>query len=172
MTSCTIVKAFVDTNVLFYAYDKTAAEKHRLAALLVRSLWQQGGAILSAQVLQEFYVNVTRKIPRPLPAARARGVVSAYCAWHLEQCTCETIMFAAEVQERHQLSFWDGLIVAAAAQAGAELLLSEDLNAGQVIEGVRITNPFDDSDPQVRRLLSHPIAEDEASDYSTSATRD
>jgi predicted nucleic acid-binding protein len=85
---------------LIYAYDKTAAEKHRLAALLVRSLRQQGGAILSAQVLQEFYVNVTRKIPRLLSAARARGVVSAYCAWHLEQCTCETIMFAAEVQER------------------------------------------------------------------------
>jgi predicted nucleic acid-binding protein len=63
------VKGFVDTNVLIYAYDKEAADKHRLAALLVRSLWQQGGAIVSTQVLREFYANVTRKIPRPLSAA-------------------------------------------------------------------------------------------------------
>jgi hypothetical protein len=77
-------------------------------------------------------------------------------------------MLATEVQERHQLSFWDGLIRAAAAQSGAELLLSEDMNAGQIIEGVRIANPFDEADPVVHRLLSHRISEPEAGAYSTS----
>ncbi|KAA6185099.1 PIN domain-containing protein [Thiohalocapsa marina] len=160
-----IVKPFVDTNILIYAYDRAAADKHHTAALLLRSLWQQGGAILSAQVLQEFYVNVTRKIPQPLTASQTRGILKAYCAWQLEPCTCETIMLASEVQERHQLSFWDGLILASAAQGGAELLLSEDLNARQIIEGVRIVNPFHDTDPDMHRLLRDQISESASVPY-------
>jgi predicted nucleic acid-binding protein len=157
-----IVKPFVDTNVLLYAYDKAAGMRHETARLVIRALWEQGGAVLSTQVLQEFYVNVTRKIPKPLSPAAARGILSGYCAWQVEQARCDTVLRASEVQERHRLSFWDGLIVAAAAQGGADVLLSEDLNAGQVIEGVRVVDPFDETDPMLHQLLGNRIADGRA----------
>lgn len=151
--NCMTAKPFVDTNVLIYGYDKTAGSRHQAAAALLRCLWQRGGGSLSTQVLQEFYVNVTRKIPQPLTAARARGILRDYCAWHIEPISCETVLQASDVQERNQLSFWDALIVAAATRSGADLLLSEDLNAGQIVEGVRIVSPFFDTDPYLRELL-------------------
>jgi predicted nucleic acid-binding protein len=135
-------RVFVDTNVLIYAYDIDAGEKHGRAKGLLAGLWEADGGIISTQVLQEFYVNVTAKIPTPIAPARARGVLSAYRAWQVEQSSLDTILFASELQERHQLSFWDAMIVAAASNGGAETLLTEDLNHGQVIEGVRVRNPF------------------------------
>ena len=156
------VKPFVDTNVLLYAYDKAAGIRHETARLLIRALWQRGGAVLSTQVMQEFYVNVTRKIPEPLSPVSARGILDGYCAWQVERADCETVLRASEVQERHQLLFRDALIIVSAAQGGADVLLSEDLNAGQVIEGVRVVDPFDETDPMLRRLLGNRIAEGSA----------
>lgn len=150
-----IVKPFVDTNILIYAHDREAGARRDSAAELVRHLWQRGGAVLSTQVLHEFYVNVTRKIPSPLTPAKARGIVENYCAWQVEISTCETIRQATDIQERHQLSFWDALIVATAAQGGADVLFSEDLNAGQLIEGVRVINPFTADTETMRALLSN-----------------
>ena len=98
--------------------------------------------VISVQVLQEFYVNITRKIPQPLPLADARGLVGVYRAWRVEVTTAETVLRASEIQERNQLSFWDAMILATAVQGGAETLLSEDMNHGQMIEGVRVENPF------------------------------
>ncbi len=152
-------KPFLDTNVLLYAYDRQAEPRRSTAAALLRALWQGGGGILSTQVLQEFYVNVTRKIPSPLPPASARAIVDHYCTWQVERNDCDTVLRAAEIQQRHQLSFWDALIVAAAAQGAAETLLSEDLNSGQVIAGVRIVNPFRTNDPDVCALLGHATGE-------------
>ena len=146
-------KPFVDTNVLLYAYDRQAGERRARAATLLRALWQRGGGMLSTQVLKEFFVNVTRKIDPPLAPAKARVVIGDYCTWQVEQTGCDTVLHATELQERYALSFWDALIVAAAAQGGADTLLSEDLNAGQVIAGVRVVNPFADDDPAVRALL-------------------
>ena len=135
-------RAFVDTNVLIYAYDTDAGEKHYRAREMLKELWEADGGIISTQVLQEFYVNVTMKIPTPITPARARGILSTYGVWQVEQSDLETILFASELQERHRLSFWDAMIIAAASKGGAETLLTEDLNHGQVMEGVRVCNPF------------------------------
>ena len=135
-------KPFVDTNILIYAHDLDAGAKHKQAAELIRRLWENGGGVLSTQVLQEFYVNVTQKIPQPIPLATARGIIDAYRAWQVEVNTVETVLLASEYQERNQLSFWDTMIVAAAVQGGATVLLTEDPNAGQLIEGVEVRNPF------------------------------
>jgi predicted nucleic acid-binding protein len=135
-------KVFVDTNILIYAYDRDAGEKHRLASELVRRLWIEGNGVISTQVLQEFYVNATAKIPKPIPYSKARAVISRYLVWQVEANTPESVLRASEIQERHRLSFWDALIIAAAAQAGAENLYTEDLNHGQVIAGVEVINPF------------------------------
>ncbi|MGB5420985.1 MAG: PIN domain-containing protein [Desulfobacterales bacterium] len=135
-------KVFLDTNVLIYAYDSDAGEKHTVAAAILRNLWETETGIVSVQVLQEFYVNVTRKIPNPLPKPKAREIIQSYRAWPIELNDIETIFAASEFEERYKLSFWDALIVAAACNANAEKILTEDLNHGQRIEGVFIENPF------------------------------
>ena len=134
--------AFVDTNVLVYAHDKDQGTKHERAGEIVAVLWERRTGLISTQVLQEFYETVTRKIPKPISPSRARSVIRAYGQWKLETNGLDTILQASELQERHRLSFWDAMIVAAAIRSGAEVLLSEDLNDGQLIEGVRIRNPF------------------------------
>jgi predicted nucleic acid-binding protein len=140
-------KAFVDTNILIYAYDVDAGAKHATAADVLRRLWHDGYGVLSTQVLQEFYVNATAKIPKPITPGEARAVISRYLAWPVEANTADAVIRASEIQERHRLSFWDALIIVAAVKAGAVTLLSEDLNHGQVIEGVKIVNPFLEEKP-------------------------
>ena len=95
-------------------------------------------------VLQEFYVNVTQRIPKRLPKAAARAVVNSYLIWCVETTTAE-ISAAFRIEDEAKIAFWDALIVAGAIRAGADRLLSEDLNAGQTISGVRIENPFQES---------------------------
>ena len=135
-------RVFVDTNVLIYAHDVDAGERHAAAARLVAELWESRRAVISTQVLQEFYVNATRKIPSPLSRAVARQFVRTYSAWQTETVGPQDIQFASELEEQHQLSFWDALIVAAALKAGAGTILTEDLSPGRSISGVRIENPF------------------------------
>jgi predicted nucleic acid-binding protein len=135
-------RPFVDTNILIYAHDCDAGSRHDQANAIVRGLWEQGGGILSTQVLQEFYVNVTRKMAKPLDPATARGLISAYREWRVEVVEVSTILQASEYQERYRIAFWDAVIIAAAVQGGASILLTEDLNHGQVIAGVEVRNPF------------------------------
>lgn len=135
-------KVFVDTNVLIYAHDLDAGPKRTVASAILKELWSTRLGILSTQVLQEFYVNVTRKIPSPLSPAVAREIVRSYCAWPVEVLEPEMILRASDIEERHQLSFWDALIVTAALAGHAAKILSEDLHPGQTIEGVLIENPF------------------------------
>lgn len=133
---------FVDTNILIYAYDLDAGAKHNVASEIVRNLWLSRRGVISTQILQEFYVTVTKKISSPLTPSRARGVIKTYESWHLQINDLGTIMLGSELQERYTLSFWDGMVLAAARQAGARVLLTEDLNSGQVVEGIEINNPF------------------------------
>jgi predicted nucleic acid-binding protein len=134
-------KTFVDTNILIYAYDLDAKEKHSIAKEVLNELWVDRSGALSAQVLQEFYVNVTRKIAKPLTKKLARSVVEAYAIWCIDTTPAE-MTAAFRIEDTARISFWDALICAAAVKAGAERILSEDLNAGQVIDGIHIENPF------------------------------
>jgi predicted nucleic acid-binding protein len=133
---------FVDTNVLIYAHDVQAGQRHEVAKALVTELWRSRGGILSTQVLQEFYVNVTRKIPKPLPRGEARRILRQYSRWPVVAIAPADVLAASELEERHQLAFWDALILVAARRGGAVAVLSEDLASGSVLEGVRIVNPF------------------------------
>lgn len=133
---------FVDTNVLVYAHDTEAGERHVRAAGIIADLWKARTGLLSVQVLQEFYVNVTRKIPEPLPTATAREVVRNYTLWQTEWILPVDVTRASEIEEQNRISFWDALIVTAAIKGGASRILSEDLNPGQIIAGIPVENPF------------------------------
>jgi predicted nucleic acid-binding protein len=134
-------KSFVDTNVLIYAHDVDADSKHEIAKDVIRTLWAERAGILSMQVLQEFYVNATRKIPQPLSKAKARTVVDTYAVWCVAPNTSD-LSTAFKIEDDAKIGFWDAMILAIAARSGAARVLSEDLNAGQVIAGVAIENPF------------------------------
>jgi predicted nucleic acid-binding protein len=134
-------KTFVDTNVLIYAHDVDAREKHAVAKDLLRDLWSERCGVVSMQVLQEFYVNVTRKIASPIPKDAARLVVNTYSIWCVETTPAE-ISAAFRIEDESRIGFWDALIVASAVKSGAIRILSEDMNAQQKISGIRIENPF------------------------------
>jgi len=135
---------FVDTNILVYANDLTAGEKHTRAARALERLWVEQTGRISVQVLQECYVTVTQKLA--IARSHAREIVKNYTPWVQCSTTPETILRASEIAEQAQISFWDGLIVASAEQAGASLLYTEDLNAGQIIAGIKIINPLSEYD--------------------------
>lgn len=132
---------FVDTNVLAYAHDLTES-RQPVAAGLLGSLWESRSGVLSTQVLQEFYVVATRKFRPPLSRSEARQLVAAYGEWRVVHIDVPLIIAASDLEDRHNLSFWDALILAAARHAGASRLVSEDLQTGRRIAGVRIENPF------------------------------
>jgi predicted nucleic acid-binding protein len=138
---------FVDTNVLLYAYDRTAGRKHLLARSLLVELWTSRRGLLSTQVMQEFYVNATRKLPRPIPASRARAIVAAYATWPVHHIAPADITEASQLEGRYRLSFWDCLIIVAASRMGAASLVTEDMQHGRAIAGIRIVNPFADMHP-------------------------
>jgi predicted nucleic acid-binding protein len=133
---------FVDTNVLVYAYDADAGDKHEAAKEVLTRLWIDETGLISTQVLQEFHVTVTRKLRAPLDRRRAREVVATYGAWEPHRPSVDDVLAAAELEERHQLAFWDALIVVAAQRSGAALLLSEDLQDGRRFGDVTVASPF------------------------------
>jgi predicted nucleic acid-binding protein len=135
-------RVFVDTNILIYAHDLDAGIKHKKSFAVVKRLWEEGTGVLSTQVLQEFYVNVTRKIRTPLPPPTVRAIIENYMAWHIELNGPETVLLASMIEERYRLSFWDAMIVAAARSAAVERILTEDLSHGQMLEGMLVENPF------------------------------
>jgi predicted nucleic acid-binding protein len=135
-------RAFVDTNVLVYAYDADAGQKHDTARRLLTELWTDESGAISIQVLQEFYVTVTRKLPKPLTARTAREVVHTYDVWAPHRPTVEDLVAASELEERHRLAFWDALIIVSAGRCESATLLSEDLQNGQRFGPLVVTNPF------------------------------
>ncbi len=135
-------KLFLDTNVLIYAYDVTAKEKHERAKDILLDLWSSGRGILSTQVLQEFFVMTTGKIPAPLTKKAAKEIVHDLLRWEVVVNDGEVIEKAIDLHERHKVSFWDAMIIEAAARGGAKVLLSEDLTHGRTVAGVKIQNPF------------------------------
>ena len=137
---------FVDTNILMYAHDAAAGEKHQRAKALVEQLWETRSGVVSTQVLQELAVNLRRKVRKPLNATATRDVVSDYLVWQVVVNGGDSILEALDFEERYQVSFWDALIIQAAHAAGAETLYSEDLSDGQRYGGVTVKNPFRTAD--------------------------
>ena len=135
-------KAFVDTNVLIYAHDASEAVKQPLARAALDRLWDAGSGTLSTQILQEFYSVATHELAPPMTRIEARQIVELYSAWPVVVLDPALILNATRVEEEHQLSFWDALVVEAARVAGAERLLTEDMQHGRIIEGVTIDNPL------------------------------
>jgi predicted nucleic acid-binding protein len=133
---------FVDTNILMYAHDNAAGEKHERAKTLVEELWRERKGVVSTQVLQELAVNLRRKAARPLDAKATRDVVSDYLAWQVVVNGGDSILEALDLEARYQISFWDALVIQAAQLAGAEILYSEDLSDGQTYGSVRVINPL------------------------------
>ncbi len=133
---------FIDTNILVYAYDADAGTKHAKAQAILRECWETESGAISIQVLQEFYVTVTRKLPRALPIQDARSIMQTYQVWPVHIPAVEDVIAASELEEQHQLSFWDALIVRAAQVSGATTLFSEDLQDGRQIGDLKIVNPF------------------------------
>lgn len=133
---------FVDTNVLLYALDEDQGDRYIVAAATIENLWESNDGVLSTQVLQELYVNLTRKLRLPMSRPRARAAVERYTTWPVHQVTPGNILAASELEQRHTLAFWDALIVVAAQELGAARILTEDMQHGRTFGGVRIENPF------------------------------
>jgi predicted nucleic acid-binding protein len=138
-------RTFLDTNVLVYAFDDADRSKQQHAWSILEAAAEAGDFVISTQVLQEFYVIATRKIARPLPAADAERVVHRLTALPVVQVDPPLILAAVALSRRHQLSLWDALILRAAEESGCTRLLSEDLQDGFEIGGVRVENPFSGS---------------------------
>ena len=133
---------FVDTNVLVYGRDASEPEKQQRAMAWMTHLWESQRGRLSVQVLQEFYVSVTRKLPRPLPPGRAREIIREYLAWTVVPGTPDLLDAALDLHQRSGLSFWDAMIIQAAMDAGCERVYSEDMGDGRRYGPVTVVNPF------------------------------
>ena len=134
---------FLDTNILVYAHDKSAGEKHERARRLTQKLWDSETGCLSVQVLQEFYVTVTRKVKKPLDVESAVRIVEDLAFWKIHAPDARDVLGAIDLQRRYMISFWDAMIVWSAAQLGCQIIWSEDLSPGQIYEGVQLVNPFE-----------------------------
>jgi predicted nucleic acid-binding protein len=135
-------RVFVDTNVLVYAHDASAGAKRDRASSLIRDLWDSGGGCLSIQVLQEFFVAVTRKVPQPLEIDKARALVAELSQWHVHSPGSDDVMEAIDLHRRQSISFWGSMIIRSAAKLGCVKLYSEDLADGRQYDGVTVHNPF------------------------------
>lgn len=137
-------KIFIDTNIMIYAYDVSAVEKHQIASHILSDLWNSGLGVLSTQVLQEFFVNIVQKIQKPIDKKLAKEIVRDFLRWQVVVNNGDSILDAIDICDKYRYSFWDSMIIEAAIKGGAVFLMSEDLQHGQVISGVTIKNPFKD----------------------------
>jgi predicted nucleic acid-binding protein len=133
---------FVDTNVLVYVRDRATEEKQRQAAEWMALLWESRLGRLSIQVLQEYYVTVTRKLDPPRTNEEAREDVIAFATWRPFVIDVDMLDRAWAVQDRFGFAWWDALIVAAGVSGRCRYLLTEDLQDGQVVDGLTIISPF------------------------------
>lgn len=133
-------RSFLDTNVLVYTDDAAAPEKQRRALALVAEHRRQGTGVVSLQVLQEYFVAATRKLG--VDAAVARRKVELIAELDVAEPRLADILAAIDLHRLHGFSFWDALIVRVAKQAGCAVILSEDLQHGREVDGLRIVNPF------------------------------
>ena len=133
-------RSFFDTNVLVYADDKATPAKQRRAIELVAKHRRAGTGVLSSQVLQEYFVTVTRKLHVEVTIARRK--VELLAEFDLVVPGLDDILAAVDLHRLHGFSFWDALVLRAAKESACTILYSEDLQPGRVVDGVQIVNPF------------------------------
>ena len=136
-------RVFVDTNVIVYAYDRSEPRKQRQGLEVLNHLAVTGSAVISTQVLAEFFVVVTQKLKAPLKADEAYGRVKNYLqSWNVVDLTGMIVLEAARGVRDHQFNFWDAQIWATAKLHQIPVILSEDFKVGGVVEGVHFVDPF------------------------------
>lgn len=136
-------REFVDTNILIYSYDQSSQAKRQQARQLIERLWQEQNGCLSVQVMQEFLITVTQKVPMPLSVEEAEEILEDLSKWDYHAPDAVDILEAIKIQKRYQITFWDANIINSALKSGCQIIWSEDLNAGQVYYGVEVRNPFE-----------------------------
>ncbi|MDO9289354.1 MAG: PIN domain-containing protein [Thermodesulfovibrionales bacterium] len=136
-------KFLVDTNILVYAYDRSEIDKQKKALDILDSLTENNAGILSAQVLSEFFVTVTKKIPSPLSASEAYASISNYMSsWTIVDINGLIVLEAVRGVQTHNFSYWDSLIWATARMNQIHIVLSEDFSHNSAVEGIQFLNPF------------------------------
>ena len=133
-------RSFFDTNILIYSDDNAFPEKQAIATQLLEEGWNSGNAVLSTQVLQEYFVASTRKLGVPVETAQRKIELLA----HLDIASIEhsDIVQAIDIHRLHRFSFWDSLIIRMAQKTSCTVLYSEDMQHDQLIGNVRVVNPF------------------------------
>jgi predicted nucleic acid-binding protein len=136
-----VAKIFIDTNIFVYTLDQHDKNKQKIARKTVKSIVENENAVISTQILQEFYAICTTKLQ--LEPLRVKGYVHNYNE-NLEvvQNNSEIIERGIDISIISQISFWDALLIAAAEYSKCIEIITEDLNDGQIINGIRIRNPF------------------------------
>ena len=133
-------RAFFDSNVLLYADDSRFAAKQRRAVELILEHRRQNTAVLSLQILQEYFSNATRKLG--IDPSEARRKVEIYSRFHLVEPRVADVFEAIDLYRLHRINYWDAMVVHCAARSGCRTIFTEDLQSGQTIDGVEIVNPF------------------------------
>jgi predicted nucleic acid-binding protein len=146
------VRSFFDTNVLVYADDRAAPAKQRRALELVAEHRRAGTGVVSLQVLQEYFVTVTRKLG--VDAAVARRKVELLAELDVAAPDIADVLAAIDLHRLHGVSFWDALVLRAAKQSGCSILLTEDMQDERVVDGLRIVNPFRSPPPKVHEKVA------------------
>jgi predicted nucleic acid-binding protein len=139
------VAVFVDTNIWLYARDPADARKHAVARQLLDRLWEERTGRTSLQVLNEYYVNVTHVVSRPLNREEAWEDVQAMLVWNPQPVDPDVMQHAHELERKYRLGWWDCLIAGAAQVQGCSILVTEDLQHGMLLAGLRVINPFADA---------------------------
>jgi predicted nucleic acid-binding protein len=140
--SAETLSEFVDTNILVYAHDRSAGKKHAIARELIKRLWETRQGCLSVQVLQEFYVTITRKVAQPIKPEEAAELIRDLGYWRIYTPTIQDVLSAIDLQAEYRISFWDAMVVHSALCLGCSVIWSEDLSNGQAYRQVIVKNPF------------------------------
>lgn len=144
------VKIFVDTNVFVYFRDSTDLEKQNMASVWLAQLWQSRTGRISFQILNEYYVTVTRKLKPGLDVLTARADINNLMVWRPIKEDFHVIERGRQLQDKYSISWWDALILSAAHHGNCKILLTEDLQHQQMYGSVKVINPFLNTPAEIR----------------------
>jgi len=135
-------KYFLDTNILVYAYDKSESDKENGAQKILEDGIRNENAVLSTQVLGEFFNVTTKHINNPFSAVEAEEILRSLSVMQVAEITAIDVFRAIETHKKYQTSYWDSLILSTAEQSGCNIVYSEDFNHEQTYNNIKVINPF------------------------------